>query len=145
MYKKQLDDINAYEDYKKADLSNADHFYVGVYAYLRRIFEKIINKYLDEQEIKDNHMNTKINMVKDKFDSMMHKLLKNLYEILSISIHELDEEQSKEYYVYLKTIIDVQLENVKIESDKGNQSKTLESVINKIKKDIKIGGKEWIE
>lgn len=141
-YKKQLEKLNAYEDYKKADLSNADHFYVGAYAYLRRIFEKMVNKYLDGQELKDNHMDTKINTIKDRFDPRIQKLLKNLYEILSVSIHELDEEQSKEYYVYLKTIIDMQLEYIKTESDKESQSKSLESILDKIKGGIKLGGKK---
>lgn len=141
-YKKQLEELNAYEDYKKADLSNADHFYVGAYAYLRRIFEKMVNKYLDGQELKDNHMDTKINTIKDRFDPRIQKLLKNLYEILSVSIHELDEEQSKEYYVYLKTIIDMQLEYIKTESDKESQSKSLESILDKIKGGIKLGGKK---
>lgn len=140
-YKKQLEEINAYDDYKKADLSNADHFYVGAYAYLRRIFEKMINNYLDGIELQDNHMDTKIDAVKDKFDPRVQKLLKSLYGILSISIHELDEEQSKEYYEYLKTIIDMQLEYIKTESDKDSQSKSLESIINKIKSGITTGGK----
>ena len=140
-YKKQLEEINAYDDYKKADLSNADHFYVGAYAYLRRIFEKMINNYLDGTELKDDHMDTKIDAVKNNFDPRVQKLLKSLYGILSISIHELDEEQSKEYYEYLKTIIDMQLEYIKTESDKDSQSKSLESIINKIKSGITIGGK----
>lgn len=67
--------------------------------------------------------------------------MKKSYEILSVSIHELDEEQSKEYYVYLKTIIDMQLEYIKIESDKESQPKSLESILDKIKGGIKLGGK----
>lgn len=141
-YKKQLEIINAYDDYKKADLSNADHFYVGAYAYLRRIFEKMVNKYLDGQQLKDNHMDTKINAIKDRFDPRVQKMLKNLYGILSVSIHELDEEDSKEYYVYLKAIIDIQLEYEKTEQDKENQSKELETVLNKIANGINTNGGE---
>ena len=141
-YKKQLEIINAYDDYKKADLSNADHFYVGAYAYLRRIFEKMVNKYLDGQQLKDNHMDTKINAIKDKFDPRIQKMLKNLYGILSVSIHELDEEDSKEYYIYLKAIIDIQLEYEKTEQDKENQSKELETVLNKIANGISTNGGE---
>lgn len=100
------------------------------------------NKYLDGQELTDNHMNTKINAIKGRFDPRIQKLLKNLYEILSVSIHELDEEQSKEYYVYLKTIIDMQLEYIKTESEKESQSKSLESILDKIKGGIKLGGKK---
>lgn len=131
-YKSFLNKINAYEDYKKADLCNSDHFYVGSYAYLRRIFEKMIKYYLGDKELKDNHMDTKIDAVRDCFDPRVNKMLKNLYGILSISIHELDEEQSKEYYTYLKAVIDMQLEYVKTEEEKDNQSKDLEGVLSKI-------------
>ena len=68
-------------------------------------------------------MEMKIDAVKDKFDPRVQKLLKNLYGILSISIHELDEDESKEYYSYLKAVIDMQLEYIKSETDKDNQSK----------------------
>ncbi len=131
-YKKILERLNAYEDYKKADLSNADQFYVGAYAYLRRIFEKMINFYLGSKKIEDEHMDKKIEAVKEEFDPRVRKLLKNLYGILSISIHELDEEQSKEYYGYLKAVIDMQLEYMNTEEEKSKQSKELESVISKI-------------
>lgn len=136
-YKKILENLNAYEDYKKADLSNADHFYVGAYAYLRRIFEKMIRYYLKDKSIPDDHMDTKIEAVKEEFDPRIRSLLKNLYGILSIGIHELDEEQSKEYYEYLKTIIDMQLEYMNTEEEKNKQSKELEGIISKITNLIK--------
>lgn len=131
-YKSILEKLNAYNDYKKADLSNADHFYVGAYAYLRRIFEKLILYYLGDIKLKDDHMDTKIDAVKDKFDPRIKGLLKNLYGILSKSIHELDEDQSKEYYVYLKTVIDMQLEYMNSEEEKEKQSKNLQGILNKI-------------
>lgn len=136
-YKKFLDKINVYEDYKKADLSNAEHFYVGAYAYLRRIFEKMIIYYLGDIKLKDDHMDTKIDAVKDSFDPRVKKMLKNLYGILSISIHELDEEQSKEYYTYLKAVIDMQLEYIKSEDEKDKQSKDLEGILSKIANFVK--------
>lgn len=131
-YKNILERINAYNDYKKADLSNADHFYVGAYAYLRRIFEKLICYYLGDIKLKDDHMDTKIDAVKDKFDPRIRGLLKNLYGILSKSIHELDEDESKEYYEYLKTVIDMQLEYINSEEEKEKQSKSLQGILNKI-------------
>lgn len=121
IYKNELTQINAYSDYKKADLSFADHFYVGAYAYLRRIFEKMIEKYIKGITLKDNRMDTKIEATKDKFDPRIKNMLSNLYGILSISIHELDEEKSKEYYTYLKAIIDIQLEFEKTENEKENK------------------------
>ena len=131
-YKKFLEKINAYSDYKKADLSNAEHFFVGAFAYLRRIFEKIIHYYLGDTKLKDNRMDTRIEAVKDHFDPRVQKLLNNLYGILSISIHELDEDESKEYYSYLKAVIDMQLEYIKSEADKEGQSKELGNILSKI-------------
>lgn len=137
-YKKQLEKIDAYDDYKKADLSNADHFYVGAYAYLRRIFEKMVNNYIINKNDIKKHMDEKIDMVKSNFDPRIQKMLSNLYGILSVSIHELDEEESKEYYQYLKAIIDIQLEYQYTESEKDSQTKKLESILNKITNGIKI-------
>lgn len=138
-YKKQLNRINAYEDYKKADLSNAEHFYVGAYAYLRRIFEKLIKYYIEKHDITldDNRMETKIDSVKQYFDPRISKLLKNLYGILSVSIHELDEDESKDYYTYLKAIIDMQLEFEFTEEEKAEQSSELSAIINKIENGLK--------
>ena len=138
-YTKQLEKIKAYEDYKKADLSKADHFYVGAYAYLRRIFEKMINRYIRDNNIKldDDHVETKIKAVKDYFDPRIKDMLKNLYGILSKSIHELDEEQSRAYYDYLKAVIDIQLEYEFTEAEKEKQTKELNSVLNKIASEIR--------
>ena len=140
-YKVFLNSINAYSDYKKADLSFTEHFYVGAFAYLRKVFEKMINKYLEGITTTDNHMDKKIEAIKDKFDSRIRDLLKNLYGILSVSIHELDEDESKEYYEYLKAIIDIQLEYEKTEKDKENQALQLQSTINKIASGIKMRNK----
>lgn len=137
-YKVQLEKIGAYADYKKADLSYAEHFYVGAYAYLRRIFEKTINHYLTDKKDKKLHMDEKIKKSKDRFDPRIQDMLNNLYGILSISIHELDEEQSKEYYQYLKAIIDIQLEYEYTELEKEKQSSSLRTVLSKITNGINI-------
>lgn len=131
-YKKQLKGINAYDDYKKADLSYADHFFVGAFAYLRRIFEKMVNQYIYGVALTDNHMDTKIQAAKHKFDPRIHDTLTNLYGILSKSIHELDEEESKEYYTYLKAVVDIQLEYIKTEEEKEKQTQDLSSILNTI-------------
>ena len=46
-----------------------------------------------------------------------------MYSILSKSIHELDEEQSKEYYQYLKAIIDIKIEFEYVENEKSKHGK----------------------
>ena len=82
-------------------------------------------------------METKIDSVKQYFDPRINKLLKNLYGILSTRIHELDEDESKDYYSYLKAIIDMQLEYEFTEEEKEKQSSKLSSVINKIENGLK--------
>ena len=63
--------------------------------------------------------------------------MKNIYGILSKSIHELDEKDSEEYYEKLKAVIDMQLEYIYTEEEKEKQSKDLESVIGKITNSVK--------
>lgn len=60
-------------------LIKCEHFYVGAYAYLWRIFEKMLNNYIKENNVtlKDDHVETKIKAVKDCFDSRIKDLLKN--------------------------------------------------------------------
>ncbi len=138
-YKNILKKFNAYSDYKKADLSKTDNFYVGAYAYLRRIFEKMLNWYVEQNSIilEDNHVDTKIKAVKEFFDPRINEMLKNLYGILSKSIHELDEDQSETYYDYLKAVIDIQLEYEFTEMEKDKQTKKLKSVLDKIANEIR--------
>ena len=88
-------------------------------------------------EIEGGSMENKIDSVKEKFDPRVRKLIKNLYGILSKSIHELDEEDSKDFYEKLKAVIDMQLEYIFTEEEKEKQSKELESVISKITNSVK--------
>ena len=99
----------------------------------------MLNRYLKEYNIKttDDHVETKIKSVKEYFDPRIKDMLKNLYGILSKSIHELDEDQSKTYYDYLKAVIEIQLEYEYTEAEKEKQTKELNSVLNKIANDIK--------
>lgn len=140
IYKKQLEKLDAYDDYKKADLSYTEHFYVGSFAYLRRIFEKMIHKYLSETEEKpdDNHMESKIKLIKNRFEPRIQDSLKNLYEVLSASIHELSEEQSKDFYVLLKAIIDMQLEYEKTIDEKDQTALKYSKELDKLKHKIKV-------
>ena len=136
-YRSQLNKINAYGDFKKAELCMSDGLYAGAYAYLRRVFEKILKEYCKGLTLKDNHVETKIEACIEKFDERVKPLLKNLYSILSIGIHELDDEQSEKFYVYLRTILEMQLEYVKENNARDNQTKELKEKIDSIINDLK--------
>ena len=133
-YAKQLKKYNAYDDYKNADLSMSNNFHAGAYTYLRRVYEKQLNFYVDKDkpQLSDNRTETKIKAVKENFDPRIHEHLNNLYGILSIGIHELDEEESKNYYEYLKAMIDMQLQFEKMKDEEEMQSKTLNTKISNI-------------
>lgn len=139
-YKKQLKRYDAYEDYKNADLSMANNFHAGAYTYLRRVYEKQLNYYVEKENIilADDRTETKIKAVKNNFDPRIHEHLGNLYSILSIGIHELDEEESKDYYEYLKAMIDMQLQYEKSKAEEDKQTKFLNTrisnIVNKLKK-----------
>lgn len=138
-YKKQLNKYNAYEDYKNADLSMSNNFFAGAYTYLRRVYEKQLNFYLEKNkaELSDNKTETKIKAVKSNFDPRIHEHLGNLYQILSIGIHELDDSESQEYYTYLKAMIDMQLQFEKAKDESEKQSKSLNISISNITTKLK--------
>lgn len=133
-YKKQLKRYDAYEDYKNADLSMANNFHAGAYTYLRRVYEKQLNYYVEKDKpvLTDNRTETRIKAVKNNFDPRIHEHLSNLYSILSIGIHELDEEESKNYYEYLKAMIDMQLQYEKSKDEEDKQTKSLSTKISNI-------------
>lgn len=138
-YAKQLKKYNAYDDYKNADLSMSNNFHAGAYTYLRRVYEKQLNFYVDKDkpQLSDNRTETKIKAVKENFDPRIHEHLNNLYGILSIGIHELDEDESKDYYEYLKAMIDMQLQFEKMKDEEEKQSKTLNTKISNIVSKLK--------
>ena len=131
-YKKQLEKNKAYDDFKKAELCYADGFVAGAYTYLRRVFEKMLDKYCEGVSLKDNHTETKIKACKDKFDERIHGMLNNLYKILSKGIHQLADEETRLYYQYLRAVIVMQLEHIKEQNDKEAQSQELSKVISDI-------------
>ena len=142
-YKKQLKRYNAYEDYKNADLSMANNFHAGAYTYLRRVYEKQLNYYVEKDKLvlDDNRTETKIKAVKNNFDPRIHEHLGNLYSILSVGIHELDEEESRDYYEYLKAMIDMQLQYEKSKDEEDKQTNTYRTSLSDNKQNCKTCSK----
>lgn len=136
-YKSQLNKFDAYPDFKKAELCMSDKLFAGAFTYLRRVFEKMLNSYCDDSELLNKRTEEKIEACKGRFDPRVKSLLKNLYGILSAGIHQLSDEQSEEYYIDLRTVIELQLEYIKELNDREEQTKKLKDRIDKISNDIK--------
>ena len=92
---------------------------IGSFVYLRRIFEYLVfeayevaksnNPTIDEAAFTSGRMNEKIQMLSDYLPDF---LVENhhIYGILSKGIHELSEEECKEYFAVLKSSIEMILE-----------------------------------
>lgn len=137
-YKKVLERFDAYSDYRRAYFSYLDSLYAGSFTYLRRVFEKMINFYCRGMALEDNHVETKIEACKEKISPDIYDLMKNLYSILSVSIHELDENESKEYFDSLKAVIETQLEFEKTNIEKEETNRRLHSKLSTIREGIKL-------
>ena len=136
-YKHQLEKFDAYDEYCKATLCYNERFSVGAFAYLRRVFEKMLNFFCNGIILQDDHVKTKINAVGNSFDPRIRASLSNMYGILSASIHCIKEEESQEYYEDLKAVIDMQLEYLKTEEEKAQQTKNLQSTLDRISNSYK--------
>lgn len=117
-YEKTLNEFGGYDEYRKSFISYGEGYYVGAFVYLRRVLEKIVDNYTKDLELTDNHFETRMNACKDRFDSEIQDTLKNLYGVLSFGVHSLSEDECKEYYQYVKAIIEIQLEHIKREKER---------------------------
>lgn len=141
-YKNILRRFNdSYIDYQNSEKSFASGLYSGSYAYLRRVYENMINYYLKKNNIEiEKNMNAKgkIKYVEHEFCEDIRQLLSPLYSVLSIGIHQLKEEECKENYIELKAIIDMQLVYIKMLDEKEKQLKsselTIKNMMNKYSK-----------
>lgn len=114
---------------------------IGSFVYLRRIIEKHIlapkiAELLKEEEItKEDLLNydfkEKINIAKDKLPKFLVEN-KKIYSILSKGIHELEEEECKEYFPILRMSIEIILDEEIEKNEREKKNKLISSQINKI-------------
>lgn len=126
-FSKQLNRYEANEDYKNANKSYNQNLIIGAYAYLRRVFEKQVNYYIEENNIDTTnlkHMEDKIKEIKNKsFSPKINQYLESLYKILSKGVHHLSEEECEKNYIILKRVIDIQLQFEKEKDEEAKQDK----------------------
>lgn len=113
-YRKLMLKLDCYNDLVNAVRLNALGMGVGALAYLRRVLEKVIDRvYEDEKsnldispnEFKVSTMNTRVKLLKDYLPEFLTSNGKNIYALLSIGVHSLNEEQAKEIYPDLEIAI----------------------------------------
>lgn len=111
IYMKQLKMFNSLQDYKNSLISDKSNLHVASSLYLRRIFEKIVDYYLNQIGDVDKtvRMEEKIHKIKEYLDPDIAEIAKSSYELLSTSVHNLTEEESKLLYSTLKEFVDFQL------------------------------------
>lgn len=115
----------------------SDSLGVAAILYLRRIFEKLINKaateYLlshpeDEVKIKEARMADRIDILKDVLPDFLVEN-KSMYSILSSAVHELEEDVCLSAYPFIKDsillILDQEIERISTKNKKNLLTKEL--------------------
>ena len=125
-------DKNIYSELNRAIGLSSHGIGVGSFVYLRRIIENyIVQPKLDdliksgsmsESELVNLDFKSKINLIKDELPEFLIKNNK-IYSVLSKGIHQLSEEECKEYFPVLKTSIEIILDEQieRIERAKKNR------------------------
>lgn len=143
-YKSILSKYDALDDFRHFEQSESRNLLAGSCTYLRRIFEKMVNKMLlnpkiSEDQRKNAHrFEDKIKLVKDQFDDDIIDILTSSYSLLSRGIHELDNNEIDQFYSLMLELICTQLEyenSATIKSKRKNElKKNINFAVQKYKK-----------
>ncbi|MGE7092552.1 hypothetical protein ACQKII_14125 [Lysinibacillus sp. NPDC048646] len=144
----EKNDIERYKKLLKKDYTNLNTAIglrshgigAGSYVYLRRIFEDLIEeKHLEAQNDDDWDVKDFSNLrMKEKIKELKHKLpsilieTPQLYGILSKGIHELSEDECKEYFEITKYAIELILDEKLVMLEKEAKTKELKTSLNSI-------------
>lgn len=134
-YQKQLRKFSAEEDFKNAIRSKDRNLYAGAATYLRRVFEKIVRYYLDEEGInpKGKRMEELVGAIRNYLDGDFYAYSKSLYELLSKGIHELGENEVLEMFETLYGAIRFQLDFEKNKDDSKAKKDEISKSIRQLK------------
>jgi hypothetical protein len=135
-YSRLLSKSDAAEFHKALGLAAHD-VGIGSYVYLRRIFERLIQKRFDEFKTSENwsdedfkklRMAERIEFLQGHLPSFLVRNAK-LYSILSVGVHELDEKQCLAFFDVLKQSTIVILEEDRLKKEEIERQKKLEKQI----------------
>ena len=119
---------------------------IGSYVYLRRIFEGIVfeeakkaikDGVISEDDFNKKKMDEKIIAIKDYLPAFLYDNHSALYGILSLGIHQLDEEECLGFYPVLYDCIILVLEDRLAQKKKEEMTKKAAAALNKIASAIK--------
>jgi hypothetical protein len=134
-YKSVLD--KQFQEFSKALGLYAHGVGIGSFVYLRRIIEKLVldnyDKYSAELNVRleeFEHMNfcEKIDVLKDRLPSVLVKN-RNLYGIMSKGLHELSEEECLSMFPFVKTGIEMILDDLLTEQDRSEKERILSKFV----------------
>ena len=119
---------------------------IGSFVYLRRIIENLVYKMYEnnksELQIKENEFYYELSF-KEKITSLEGYIPdflvenRNLYSILSKGIHELSEEECKEYFPQLKLAIELILDDLLAKKIRRKKEKELSKFVAQTTGDLK--------
>jgi len=125
---------------------------IGSYVYLRRIFEGIVfeeaqkafsDGIIKEDEFNKKKMDEKIVAIKNYLPAFLYDNHKELYGILSMGIHQLDEEDCQSFFPVLYDCITLILDDRLAQREKERVTKaatnSLSKIVTKITKEQRNG------
>lgn len=112
---------------------------IGSFCYLRRCLENFVKDYtndlFNEGKISEIYnaslkFEKKINIIKGELDKDVYGMLKPLYSILSLGIHELKEQECLDFFIQLKEILEILLDERLEKINKKNKIQKLKKNLN---------------
>ncbi len=93
--------------------------------------ELLIEEKITQEDLAKSDFKGKINLAKDKLPNFLVEN-KKIYSVLSKGIHELDENECKEYFPILRSGIEIILDEVIKRNEHENKIKLIAAQINKL-------------
>jgi hypothetical protein len=138
-YRKFNDEI--YSELNRAIGLSTHGIGIGAFVYLRRIIEKhilapqlkelLLEGEITEDDLVKSDFKGKINLAKDKLPNFLVEN-KKIYSVLSKGIHELDENECKDYFPVLRTAIEIILDEEIKRKEVENKNKLIAAQISKL-------------
>jgi len=110
---------------------------IGSFVYLRRIIEKLIfdkyEQFYDELGVPANEFNRlkfdeKIELLKNHLPAILVRN-KNVYGIVSKGIHELSEDECRSMFPYIRTGIELILDDLLAEKERAEKEKLFDAFV----------------